>query len=80
MTTEYLSEIGLLITIALIIAVLYFSMRTKDVKNRTPDSILNEVEVLMAYGKHKDAAELLRMATAEFPGKSKLSEKLSELE
>lgn len=79
MTSEYLFGIGTFIVFALI-AILYLRRNEKDLTNRTPDSILNEVEVLMAYGKKEDAVRLLKIAKTKFPENTAIDNRLTELE
>ena len=79
MSIEYLIAIGIFGAIA-VFSMLYLRRLKTGVSNRTPDTILNEVEVLLAYGKNKPAVELLREAVKEYPGNQQLSAKLTELE
>ncbi len=79
MTIEYLIAIGIFAAIA-IFSMLYLRRLKTGVSNRTPDTILNEVEVLLAYSKNKHAVELLREAIKEYPRDQRLNAKLTELE
>jgi hypothetical protein len=78
MTRELLLGLGTVIVAALL-AILFFRRHKKDVSDRSPKLILNEVEVLMAYGRKKDAVSLLEEATQKYPQNREIAEKLIEL-
>lgn len=46
---------------------------------QSPDEVLEEVEIYRAYGRHKDAEQVLQKGVAKFPDNQSLRLKLDEI-
>ena len=76
------AEISGLIFAGLVVVAVLFSLRSRrqDLGHRSPQNILEEVEVLLAYGLYEKAIRLLREARISHPGHDEIRERLAELE
>ena len=78
MRLDYLFGLGAVLVVGFI-AIVFLARRDKDLSKRSPDSILKEVEVLLAYGRDNNAVELLEKAKAAYPDDEKITRKLADL-
>ena len=54
--------------------------RVTSPRDRTPEQVLGEVEILLAYGRRKRAIRELRVAVSKYPEVISLHAKLREIE
>jgi predicted Zn-dependent protease len=75
------SAIGVLVALACLVALLLIRRRISkpNSKNRNVDP-LAEAEVYLAYGRKKEAIQLLRAGLANHPNRTDIAAKLSKLE
>ena len=76
-----LAIIGLGVAIAFVLLMLLrIWQNSRTAAGRTPESILEEVDVLLVYDAKRQAIELLRQARLEHPDDDRIRHKLAELD
>ena len=66
--------------VVLVVVVIYYFRPKKSRAPQSPELVLGEVEIFLAYGRKRQAIELLEKGILQFPDSVEIKGKLKELE